>query len=174
MHETGYVHLPHLRPHAGQRLCVCQPAGPGLGRRYPGCDFHLRAPAAARRRLAGHAPAYTSPNHSDDGESSAYVYRLDDCDVLRFTREADFYLWPDRIVCHLLDPACAYQVEIYLLGTVLSFFLERRGIPALHASAAAVGDRAVAFLSGNRGVRARWPRPWRRQAIRCSPTTSCR
>ena len=120
------------------------------------------------------APAYTSPDRSDDGESSAYVYRLDDCDVLRFTREADFYLWPDRIVCHLLDPACADQVEIYLLGTVLSFFLERRGIPALHASAAAVGDRAVAFLSGNRGARARWLRPWRRRAIRCSPTTSCR
>ena len=34
---------------------------------------------------------------------------------------------------------------------MLSFFLERRGIPALHASAVAVGDRAVAFLSGNRG-----------------------
>ena len=97
------------------------------------------------------APAYASQSHTDDGESIAYLYRLDDCDVLRFTRVADFYLWPDRIVCHLLDPAYASLVEIYFLGPVLSFFLERRGIPMLHASAAVVDGRAAAFLSSNHG-----------------------
>ena len=47
-------------------------------------------------------PAYASPYLIDDGESLLCLYRLDTCDLLRFTRIADFYLWPDRIVCHLL------------------------------------------------------------------------
>ena len=97
------------------------------------------------------APAYASPDLVEDGESLGYLYRLADFDVLRFTGVADFYLWPDRIVCHLLDPACAYLVEIYLLGAVLSTFLERRGIPVLHASAVVVDRQAVAFLASNRG-----------------------
>ena len=96
-------------------------------------------------------PAYASPYRTDSDESTAYLYRLDGCDVLRFTRVADFYLWPDRIVCHLLDPAYDYLVEIRLLGPVLSFWLERRGIPALHTAAVVVEGRAVGFLSANSG-----------------------
>jgi hypothetical protein len=96
-------------------------------------------------------PAYSSSYRTDDGESILYLYRLGICDVLCFTRVADFYLWPARIVCHLLDPAYDYLVEIRLLGPVLSFWLERQGIPALHASAVAVRGQAVAFLSTNKG-----------------------
>lgn len=97
------------------------------------------------------APAYASQSQTNNGASRAYLYRLDDCDVLRFTQLADFYLWSNRIVCHLLNPACASLVEIYFLGTVLSLFLERRGIPMLHASATVVDGQAVAFLSSNHG-----------------------
>jgi hypothetical protein len=43
------------------------------------------------------------------------------------------------------------MVEIHLLATVLSFWLERRGIPALHAAAAVVEGCATAFLSTNSG-----------------------
>lgn len=96
-------------------------------------------------------PVYRSPYHTTDGESIATLHRLEDCDILHFTRVADFYLWPERIVCHLLDPAYAYMVEIHFLGTVLSFFLERRGIPMLHASATVVEKRAVAFLATHQG-----------------------
>jgi len=97
------------------------------------------------------APAYISPYRTEDGQIILYLYRQATCDVLCFTRVADFYLWPDRIVCHLLDPAYDYLVEIRLLGPVLSFWLERQGIPALHASAVAVQGQAVAFLSTNKG-----------------------
>lgn len=97
------------------------------------------------------APAYASPIQTDGGESPFSIHRMAECDILCFTRVADFYLWTDRIVCHLLDPAHAYLVEIHLLGSVLSFFLERRGIPMLHASAVAVDNRAIAFLSSNHG-----------------------
>lgn len=75
----------------------------------------------------------------------------DDGTLLHFPRSADFYLWPQRIVCHLLDPAAAPLVEIHFLGTAMALWLELRGIPALHASAVAVDGRAVAFTSSNGG-----------------------
>ena len=71
--------------------------------------------------------------------------------MLRFTEIADFFLWPEHIFCNLLDPAYGYLVEIQLLGIVLSFWLERQGIPMLHAAASVVENRAFAFLSANRG-----------------------
>lgn len=89
--------------------------------------------------------AYSSPP-SADGTSSGVVHRLEDCLVVRF-RTADFYLRPDRIVCHLPDTRYRYLVEIQLLGVVLACWLEWRGVPALHASAVSVGGRAAAFLS---------------------------
>lgn len=94
---------------------------------------------------------YVSPLRLDNGSSFLYVYRQDGYLVLRFTEVADFYLWPDSIVCHLLDPDYDYMVEIYLLGVVFSIWMELRGIPALHASAAVVEDRAAAFLATNSG-----------------------
>lgn len=90
--------------------------------------------------------AYAGPPGSADGKSGILVYRLDACWMVRF-RTADFYLWPDRILCHLPDPEYRYLVEIQLLGVVLACWLELRGTPALHASAVSVGGRAAAFLS---------------------------
>lgn len=96
-------------------------------------------------------PIFESPLRAADGSSVTTLFRLEDCEVLRFRRSVDFYLWPERIVAHLIDPAHAHEVEIRLLGTALSYWLERRGIAALHAAAVDVEGRAVAFLSGNRG-----------------------
>lgn len=98
------------------------------------------------------APAFASSPELDGVEESlVYVYRHGDYDVLRRTDIADFYLWPNNIVCHLLDPGYEYLVEIYLLGPVFSLWLELRGVPALHASAVAVEGRAIAFLASNKG-----------------------
>jgi hypothetical protein len=79
------------------------------------------------------------------------AYRFADLDVLRFTAAADFYLYPDRIICHPLAPDAGYSVEINLLGVVFAFWLERRRIPMVHAAAVAVDDHAVAFLASNKG-----------------------
>ncbi|MBC7260861.1 MAG: hypothetical protein H5T63_02510 [Chloroflexi bacterium] len=79
----------------------------------------------------------------------AHFYRLADCDVVRFPRISDYYLWPERVVCHLRNPEYAYLVEIQFLGPVISLWLERQGIPTLHASAVVVNGRAAAFLSTN-------------------------
>ncbi len=122
---------------------------PGLG--VPDLTFTCVTAAPLPSSWEQATPAYTSSYRTDDGESIFYLYQLDACDVLRFTRVADFYLWPDRIICHLLDPDYEYLVEIRLLGPVLSFWLERQGVPALHASAVVVEDRAAAFLSSNSG-----------------------
>jgi len=111
---------------------------------------------------------YTSPPYPDEtGESEVFLYRSDDCLIVRFTGISDFYLWPDRIVCHPL--ASEYRrrlsgypheeveryhrmvIEIYLLGYVFACWLEWQGIPALHASAVVVGEGAAAFLSSGGG-----------------------
>jgi hypothetical protein len=96
-------------------------------------------------------PIYASANRIDDRQSFLYVYRGGDFDVLRFSEVADFYVWPDQIVCHLVDPAYDFMVEIHLLGFVLSYWLERQGILALHAAAVVVEERGVAFLASNKG-----------------------
>lgn len=72
-------------------------------------------------------------------------------DVIRIRGVADHYLWEDRIVCHLHDPTLAYLVEIQLLGIVLALWLERRGVPTLHASAGVIDGRAIAFLATKGG-----------------------
>jgi hypothetical protein len=95
-------------------------------------------------------PAYSEPlTEREDGPAVTY-YVLDGLDVIRIGTDADHYLWDDRIICHLHDPAHSYLVEIQLLGMVLALWLERRGIPTLHASVAVVEGGAVAFL-GTKG-----------------------
>jgi hypothetical protein len=116
-------------------------------------------------------PTYASEGRLESGESALCVYRGNgfDYDVVRFTELSDYYLWPDRIVCHLHDPAYGFTVELYLLGMVFSLWLECRGTPALHAS-------AVVRWSGDRAIRrcgSGPPRPitsWARASISPSPT----
>lgn len=90
------------------------------------------------------------PLGGPDGAASISFHRLDGFDVVRIADDADHYLWPDRIVCHLHDPALSWLVEIQLLGMVLALWLELRGTPTLHASTAVVGGSAVGFL-GTKG-----------------------
>lgn len=82
---------------------------------------------------------------SEDHPDIRY-HRHDGVDVVRIRGVADHYLFDDRIVCHLHRADFAYLVEIQLLGMVLALWLEKRGVPTLHASCVAVGEEAVAFL----------------------------
>ena len=90
------------------------------------------------------------PLGMEAGAPSISYHRCDGVDVLRFGRDADHYLWSDRIVCHLHDPSLTWLVEIQLLGMVLALWLELGGTPTLHASTVVVDDSAVAFL-GTKG-----------------------
>ena len=99
-----------------------------------------------------HAAAYASGEQIDDGVYLLMLYQLPEVEVVRFAGMADYYLTSEEIVCHLLDADYDYAVEIWLLGTILAYWLERfRGIPALHAAASVVDGRAVGFLSTNKG-----------------------
>jgi len=80
-----------------------------------------------------------------------YLNRFPSVDVVSLPKVCDWYFWPDRIVCHLHIPFLERRMEIFLLGTGLSYFLERSGIPTLHASAVEIDGGAVAFLGSNRG-----------------------
>jgi hypothetical protein len=95
-------------------------------------------------------PAFSQHLTDREGSPDVSYHVLDELDVVRIRGVADHYLWPDRIVCHLHDPDLAYLVEIQLLGMVLALWLERRGVPTLHASVAVVDGSAVAFL-GTKG-----------------------
>jgi len=86
-----------------------------------------------------------------DGEGAGYLYRLETVDFLRFIGCADYYLGFDRIDCHIRDADRLNLVEIQLLGSGLSYWLERRGFPTLHSSAVEIEGAAVAFLSQNNG-----------------------
>jgi hypothetical protein len=96
-------------------------------------------------------PLYRSPRIFENGESVSQLYRLDSWEVLCFPSVADFYLQTDRIVGHPVNPARPGFLEIRFLGSALSYWLERQGFPALHASAVAIDGQAVAFLSRHGG-----------------------
>lgn len=120
------------------------------GRGAPDLTFFLEAspvplPPGAGRRL------YSSPWRDEDGESVAHLDRFPGAEVLRFPGTADFHLEPGSIRAHLLDPDRPDLMELRLLGPVLSYWLERLGIPALHASAVRIGSGAVGFLARSGG-----------------------
>lgn len=116
----------------------------------PDLTFSLHAsplplPPGEGRRL------YSSPWRGEDGESLAHLDRFPGTEVLRFPGTADFHLGPGQIRAHLLDPGGQELMELRLLGPVLSYWLERLGIPALHASAVRIGAGAVVFLAQSGG-----------------------
>ncbi len=141
-----------------------QRADSGRWRTYALCGLTLasdfsfahRLPAAAGAADFGFTcSAELPPGAGDvvpDSPNLAEVHRLDDGVRLRFPGIADFDLGSDRIVAHLAAAAAPHRVELRFLGPVLACWLEQRGIPALHASAVAVGEgRATAFLSSHHG-----------------------
>lgn len=101
-------------------------------------------------------PIHETAIDPDDGLPDLRIYKLragtpDEVLVLSYPQSADHYLYADRIITHLREPEHDYLVEIQLLGDVLSVWLERRGLIALHASAVVIDGAAVGFLASNKG-----------------------
>ncbi|MCI0558898.1 MAG: hypothetical protein MN733_10415 [Nitrososphaera sp.] len=95
--------------------------------------------------------SYASSILDKHNRSVAFLFELAECDVMRFTDSVDFYLWRDRIICHLRHPIDNSTIESHLLGSVLSLWFERQGLGSLHASAVIVENRAVAFMAASTG-----------------------
>ncbi len=113
--------------------------------------FDCRPVAPVELDLEGREPLYASPDRTPAGESITYLFKFAQIEVLRFTRVCDFFIDDARIDGRLRLSGREDLVEIQLLGSVLSYWLERQGIAAMHASAVDVGGHAVGFLSSNSG-----------------------
>ena len=96
-------------------------------------------------------PAYRSPLKIDASQHFLNVVLTPNATVFSFTDVVDFFVFRDGIAYQPFDPTYRYMVELHLLGYVLSYWLERAGWPALHASAVVVDGEALAFLSSHGG-----------------------
>ncbi len=96
-------------------------------------------------------PVFESQYVTDDGEPHVRLCRHDGLDVFHHAGVADYYVWPDRIVCHQHDEGATDVVELFFLSLLAGFWLECRGTVALHASAVNVNGQAVVFLATNTG-----------------------
>ena len=94
---------------------------------------------------------YESPYKLKDGRTQLSVEAFSHGDIFTLTGVARFHITPERISYELLNEHVPHTIEILLLGTVLSIWLERRGLAALHAASVVVDDKAVAFLATNKG-----------------------
>ncbi len=117
---------------------------PGSDRGRPDLTFSHTGGSPAAGDLAGRAPLYTTPFRGRDGSPYCRLYRTPAGAALRFAG-TDFHLGAREIRARGTAPAA--EVEEQLLGPVLAFWLEQRGIVALHASAVALDGAAVAFLA---------------------------
>lgn len=124
------------------------------GTGLPDVTFERVTAEKARKTLPSWhecSPVFVSPYRFTTGEAMSYLYRLPTYDILHFPRNVDLYLGPDHILWHPLNPIHTYMVEPWLLGPGCAFWLERQGIPVLHASAVALDQGAVVFLSSSKG-----------------------
>jgi hypothetical protein len=96
------------------------------------------------------APAYISPIKSQDGKSLLSLYRLGSCEVMSFADQADYYLWPERLICHLRQAVPSHLLNVQLLSSVLPFWLELRGYVTIHASAVNLAGKAVGLIAHSR------------------------
>jgi hypothetical protein len=95
---------------------------------------------------------YESAARDAGGHSRFTFERAPGTDVLTFANAAAFAVAPSHVTYNLVDPSWAHGVEIWFLGTVMAYWLERAGLPALHASAVVAPEGAAAFLgSGGTG-----------------------
>lgn len=99
---------------------------------------------------ADRQPLYRSPFRGKGGESLGLLYRDEAGEVLCFPGAGQFRIGSDRID-GFTPPSEVGPAEVRLLGPVLSYWLERQGLPTLHASAVAVEGQAVGFLSRQGG-----------------------
>lgn len=124
----------------------------------------LRAPGAPEVRVeaadgAALAPFFRGdpafslrePGGADPPRRLEFSRAADGSAAVRVTGFSEVVVGRDRIRYALAEPSLTLHMESFLLGYLLSLWLEMRGVLALHASGVAVGDAAVGFLAGKEG-----------------------
>jgi hypothetical protein len=106
-------------------------------------------PGAAGAEESALPCIYESARPTAEGEPAVFLFRDSRQELLRFTGDTDFLIGDDHIVARATGPESL--IETHLLGPVLSYWLERKGIVTLHGSAVALEQGAVGFLSRRGG-----------------------
>jgi hypothetical protein len=98
---------------------------------------------------APEVPWYASPRMAVTEEPSLLAFRSVDGSFyrLRYADGIEFRVdaAATRVACTWPAGLTLEDAATYLLGSIFGFVLRLRGIPALHASAVALGDRSVAI-----------------------------
>lgn len=118
--------------------------GPGTGPVELTFDMVDRGPLAPGWDAA---PTTYATHDAATGVATGEVRVVDGWHVLRFMGAADFFVRDERVLAVLHDPAYAFAVDIWFLGTVLTYWLELRGVPVLHAASVEVPGGAVGFVA---------------------------
>jgi hypothetical protein len=90
---------------------------------------------------------FSSLEQSRTGNFTLHLFRHASYDLLRIEGLADYYLGVDYIYCHINASTQRNFVQEMLFGTVMACWLERQGIPVMHAAAIATRSGVVAFPS---------------------------
>jgi hypothetical protein len=93
---------------------------------------------------------YTSLYTDEAGEAALRIWNVDGGAFLHLVYFDGAQFWMDRggseVWAQWPDSLTIEDAATYLLGPVLGLLLRLRGVTCLHASAIAIGDRAVAFV----------------------------
>lgn len=127
----------------GCRLATTFPFKTRLTAGGPPADLTLGLAAEPVLESPG-SPVYLHPKNGTS------FFRSNGREILSFQDAGDFLIQDGRIEA-FLDGARPDLAELRFLGPVLSYWLERRGLTTLHASAATVDGQGVAFLSRHGG-----------------------
>jgi hypothetical protein len=98
---------------------------------------------------------YASAYTDESGDPALRVWRIGKSQYIRLDYYDGVQFWLDRTGRNAWavwpDRSSLENVSTYLVGPVLGLLLRLRGVVCLHASAVALGDRAVAFV-GSEGA----------------------
>lgn len=113
--------------------------------------FRLRLEAAGLPEIEGATSTYRSPHVDGEGNVRLRAATASGHDLLRFGERLQFAIGDGEIACHFTPAVEAREIEILLLGTVLAYWLERRGTCCIHSSAVVTPGGSLGFLAGNGG-----------------------
>jgi len=106
---------------------------------------------ASAREIAAFQHVYSSAYLHADGRPLFELHLAGDRELLRFNDRAEFLFDGPRIGFRPIGAGNERDVEALFLSAVMAYWLERAGVLALHASAAVLEGRAVAFLAPSGG-----------------------
>jgi hypothetical protein len=108
-------------------------------------ESQLPAPPPQARSI------YESPHLDSEGQVRLQVLSDAENNDLRFGRRICFSVGAHEVECCFTSIVRARDIEVHLLGAVLSLWLERRGLLCIHSSAVVTPEGAIGFLAPSGG-----------------------